>query len=195
MSFRIEEKLFFKPENLLQFREFLLKNSAKQLFQKRLINSLYFDNLKLEMYKDSVEGSVPRKKIRIRNYPNSDDKNFYLEIKTSSVEGRFKKRKKINKEEFDYFKKNGILDSTYGTCLPNFFVSYEREYAKIKDVRISIDKKISYKNFTNAIIYYDNKSIVELKTSIDKNLDDLIRLFPFQKIRFSKYCFAVENLN
>ncbi len=195
MSFRIEEKLFFKPENLLQFREFLLKNSAKQLFQKRLINSLYFDNLKLEMYKDSIEGSVPRKKIRIRNYPNSEDKNFYLEIKTSSVEGRFKKRKKINKEEFDYFKKNGILDSTYGTCLPNFFVSYEREYAKIKDVRISIDKKISYKNFTNAIIYYDNKSIVELKTSIDKNLDDLIRLFPFQKIRFSKYCFAVENLN
>lgn len=195
MSFRIEEKLFFKPENLLQFREFLLKNSAKQLFQKRLINSLYFDNLKLEMYKDSIEGSVPRKKIRIRNYPNSEDKNFYLEIKTSSVEGRFKKRKKINKEEFDYFKKNGILDSTYGTCLPNFFVSYEREYAKIKDVRISIDKKISYKNFTNEIIYYDNKSIVELKTSIDKNLDDLIRLFPFQKIRFSKYCFAVENLN
>ena len=105
MSFRIEEKLFFKPENLLQFREFLLKNSAKQLFQKRLINSLYFDNLKLEMYKDSIEGSVPRKKIRIRNYPNSEDKNFYLEIKTSSVEGRFKKRKKINKEEFDYFKK------------------------------------------------------------------------------------------
>ena len=37
--------------------------------------------------------------------------------------------------------------------------------------------------------------IVELKTSIKKNLDDLVKLFPFQKIRFSKYCFAVENLN
>ena len=45
------------------------------------------------MYRDSVEGSVPRKKIRIRNYPNTDDKNYYLETKISSIEGRFKTRK------------------------------------------------------------------------------------------------------
>ena len=56
MSFRIEEKLFFKPENLNQFREFLTKNYAKKLFQKRLITSLYFDNLNLDMYRDSDEG-------------------------------------------------------------------------------------------------------------------------------------------
>ena len=37
-------------------------------------------------------------------------------------------------------------------------------------------------------------SIVEIKTSIKKNLDDLVKLFPFQRIRFSKYCFAVDNL-
>ena len=36
--------------------------------------------------------------------------------------------------------------------------------------------------------------IVEIKTSIKKNSDDLINLFPFQRIRFSKYCFAVDNL-
>ena len=142
MSFRIEEKLFFKPENLNQFREFLTKNYAKKLFQKRLITSLYFDNLNLDMYRDSVEGSVPRKKIRIRHYPETEDINYYLEVKTSSVEGRYKTRKKINKNDFDTFTKNGILDCDYGTCLPNFLVSYEREYVQIKDVRISIDKKI-----------------------------------------------------
>ena len=27
-----------------------------------------------------------------------------------------------------------------------------------------------------------------------KNLDELIQTFPFQRIRFSKYCFAVETL-
>ena len=80
MSYRIEEKLFLKSENLLQFREFLAKKSAKTLFNKRTIESLYFDNINLDMYRDSIEGSVPRKKIRIRNYPNSDDKNYYLEI-------------------------------------------------------------------------------------------------------------------
>ena len=40
----------------------------------------------------------------------------------------------------------------------------------------------------------DSNIIVEIKTSIKKNLDDLIELFPFQRIRFSKYCFAVESL-
>ena len=195
MSFRIEDKFFFKPENILQFREFLTNRSAKKLYKKRVIKSLYFDNLNLEMYRDSIEGSVPRKKIRIRNYPKSEDKNFYLEIKTSSVEGRFKTRKIITNNEFEKFKRNGIFDTTYGTCLPNFYVSYEREYVKIHDVRISIDKNISYENFLTNSVFYDNKSIVELKTSINKNLDILTKDFPFQKIRFSKYCFAVEKLN
>ena len=68
MSFRIEDKFFFRPENILQFKEFLAKKSAKKLYKNRIIKSLYFDNLNLEMYRDSVEGSVPRKKIRIRNY-------------------------------------------------------------------------------------------------------------------------------
>ena len=79
--------------------------------------------------------------------------------------------------------------------MPNFYVTYEREYAKVGDVRISIDKNISYMNFLTNGVFFDNNSIVELKTSIDKNIDDLVREFPFQKIRFSKYCFAVESLN
>ena len=195
MSYRIEDKLFFKPENILQFKNFLKNKSAKKLYENRIIRSLYFDNINLDMYRDSVEGSVPRKKIRIRHYPNSKDKNYYLEIKTSSVEGRYKTRKIIKKDDFESYKKNGIFDSNYGTCIPNFYVSYKREYVKIGDVRISIDEEISYENYLSNGVFFDNKLIVELKTSINKNLDDFIKDFPFQKIRFSKYCFAVENFN
>jgi len=195
MSYRIEDKLFFKPENILQFKNFLKNKSAKKLYENRIIRSLYFDNINLDMYRDSVEGSVPRKKIRIRHYPNSKDKNYYLEIKTSAVEGRYKTRKIIKKEDFESYKKNGIFDSNYGTCIPNFYVSYKREYVKIGDVRISIDEEISYENYLSNSVFFDKKLIVELKTSINKNLDDFIKDFPFQKIRFSKYCFAVENFN
>jgi len=195
MSFRIEDKLYIRTENLLQFNEFLNNHSAKKLFEPRIIKSLYFDNLKFDMYSDSIEGSVPRKKIRIREYPNTSDKKYYLEIKTSSVEGRFKTREIIDHKKFLFFQKFGYLDKMYGTCLPNFFVSYEREYFKIEDVRISIDKKITYTDFFTKKIYSDDKTIVELKTSINKNQDDLAKTFPFQKIRFSKYCYAVENLN
>ena len=195
MSFRIEEKLYIKSEHLIDFKQFLIKRSAKQLYQPRRIKSLYFDNLNFDMYNDSIEGVVPRKKIRIRAYPNTSDKNFYLEIKNSSVEGRFKTRKILNKKMVNFYEKAGIFDNQYGTCLPNFYVIYEREYSMIGDVRISIDKNLVYKNYRTDTFYNDTSLIVEIKTSIKKNLDDLIKLFPFQRIRFSKYCFAVDNLN
>ncbi len=194
MSFRIEEKLFIKSEHLIDFKDFLSKKSAKQLHQPRIIKSLYFDNLNLDMYSDSIEGTLPRKKIRIREYLNGNDKNFYLEIKNSSVEGRFKSRKIIDKKKAEYLKDIGILDQQYGTCFPNFYVSYEREYSVIDDVRISIDKNLTYKSFKGSNFYNDINSIVEIKTGISKNLDDLTKLFPFQRIRFSKYCFAVDAL-
>lgn len=195
MSFRIEDKLYVKFENLTFFYEFLSKNSAKKIYEPRKIKSLYFDNLQLEMYKDSIEGSVPRKKIRIREYPNSKDIKYYLEIKTSSVEGRFKTREVINEKKNNFIKKFGYLDKNYGTCLPNFYISYNREYYLLDDVRISIDTDINYTNYLNKKTYSDNKAIVELKTNISKSSDDLAKKFPFQKIRFSKYCFAVDNLN
>ena len=195
MSFRREDKLYIKHENLNQFKEFLAKKSAKKLFQPRIIKSLYFDNLNQDMYKDSIEGSVPRKKIRVREYPESKNNEYFLEIKTSSVEGRYKTRKIINNDTFSSYKSTGILDLNYGTCLPNYYVSYERQYALIDDVRISIDENIKYTNFRTNKTFFDNNSIVELKTSINKNSDDLIKIFPFQKIRFSKYCLAVEKLD
>jgi len=194
MSFRIEEKLYIKSEHLIDFKQFLMKRSAKQLYQPRRIKSLYFDNLNFDMYNDSIEGMVPRKKIRIREYPDTSDKNFYLEIKNSSVEGRFKTRKILDNKKLDYYKKSGVFDSQYGVCLPNFYVSYEREYSIINDVRISIDKNLVYESYRNNNVCNDSNSIVEIKTSINKNLDDLIELFPFQRRRFSKYCFAVDSL-
>jgi len=194
MSFRIEEKLYIKSEHLIDFKKFLTERSAKQLYKPRLIKSLYFDDLNFNMYNDSIEGVVPRKKIRIREYPSGDDKNFYLEIKISSVEGRFKTRTIVDNKKVNYYKKAGIFDSQYGTCLPNFYVSYEREYSIIDDVRISIDKNLVYESYRTNNVYNDSNSIVEIKTSIKKNLDDLIELFPFQRTRFSKYCFAADSL-
>ena len=195
MSFRIEEKLYIKSEHILDFKEYLNKLSGKQLYKPRVIKSLYFDNLNLDMYNDSIEGVVPRKKVRIREYPNADDKNFYLEVKHSSVEGRFKTRKIIDNKNVNFYKKSGFFDSQYGICLPNFYVSYEREYSVIDDIRISLDRNLTYKSFKSNNTYNDKNCIVEIKTSIKKNLDDLTKIFPFQRIRFSKYCFAVDNLN
>ena len=66
MSFRVEEKLYIKDENLFNFKKFLNTKSAKSLYKPRVIESLYFDNNSFQMHNDSVEGLTPRKKIRDR---------------------------------------------------------------------------------------------------------------------------------
>ena len=50
MSFRIEEKLYIRRENLLEFKAHLFKNLAKKLHHPRIIKSLYFENKNLDMF-------------------------------------------------------------------------------------------------------------------------------------------------
>ena len=122
------------------------------------------------------------------------DINIYYEIKNSSVEGRFKTRKIINSQTLNETIERGVFDNQYGLCLPKLYVTYDREYLSYKDVRISIDTNITYKSFDTNYETKDNRVIAELKTSINKDLDELNREFPMQRIRFSKYSFGVEKL-
>ena len=71
MSYRIEEKLSIDSSSILEFKKYLSSKSVKEIYQLRKIESLYFENNKREMYNDSLEGLTPRKKIRVRNYPDT----------------------------------------------------------------------------------------------------------------------------
>lgn len=194
MSFRVEEKLLIDRKQILEFKNFLFKKKAQKVFPARKIKSLYFENFKEEMYSDSLEGIVPRKKIRVRNYPDKKDLTLYLEIKISSAEGRYKVRNLIDKDKFNNLKKIGLYDNQYGVCRPLIYVIYNREYYQIGDVRISIDENIEYFLFSGRELGQDNNSVVELKANINKNRDDLLNNFPFQRTRFSKYCNAFEKI-
>lgn len=194
MSFRVEQKLYIKKENLFDFKSFLNKKSAKGIYEPRIIESLYFDNQNFDTYTDSIEGLTPRKKIRVRTYPNHSDERIYFEIKNSSVEGRFKKREVIDNQGFTKVKEQGIFDNQYGLCVPKMYVKYEREYLLLDNVRISIDTNITYKNYDTNFITKDDRIIAELKTSIKKNMDELTNDFPLERIRFSKYCYGIEKL-
>ena len=195
MSFRIEEKLLINNLQILEFKNLLFKKKTKKLFPPRIIKSLYFENSKGDMYKDSIEGTLPRKKIRVRNYPENNNTSLYFETKISSVEGRFKNSEIILQKKFDEIKEKGYFDKQYGICRPIIYVTYYREYYQLNDVRIVVDKNINYEQFSGGKIGKDIDSIVEIKTRIDKNRDDLINDFPFQRIRFSKYCNGIEILN
>ena len=195
MTFRVEKKLFIKKENLFDFKEKISSIGATNLYKSRKVQSIYFDNMNKDMYKDSIEGLNPRKKIRVRNYPDNNNKHFLLENKISSIEGRFKVNKEISQKYFDDLKVNGIFDKKYGVCKPILNVIYDREYLINDNVRITIDTNILYNMYNNKIIKSDKDIVVELKTSINQNIDELFEKFPFQEIRFSKYCNGVDLLN
>ena len=195
MSFRIEHKIKIDISSLMKFKSWITKNGAKRLHPDRIVNSIYYDNFKHEMYHDSIEGICPRKKIRIRNYPELKDKQYYLEEKISSIEGRYKKTKYLGKLNNVYPKT--ILDNHYGICDQILEISYNREYWILDKVRITLDKNIGIKNLKKKIgkSLNLNKIAVELKTDYRYPLDKLTNDFPFENTRFSKYCEAFDELN
>lgn len=197
MSFRIEDKLLINKNQLFEFKNYLINNSGKVLFPKRRVQSLYFDNYRSQMHIDSEEGCVPRKKIRIRNYPKENiNLDYNFEIKISSIEGRFKKSKFINILNYNKVIKRGYIDRQYGLCLPNTIINYYREYFEVFNSRITIDTHIYYQRFgsTNEKIN-DDEIVVEIKTDNTNDLNDILTNFPFQRIRFSKYSRSLNYLN
>ena len=194
MSFRIEEKSKFHISDYLKIKSLILKAGGHVLFPKRKISSLYFDNKDLSMFLDSEEGSVPRKKLRIRHYPNNLN-DYYLEKKITSVEGKFKVSEKKTRKEFFDLKANGIFDFNYGNCYPLINISYYREYFKIKDIRVTLDYKMNYETADNKNRFSDHETmILEIKSNkniIEKNFHDDL---PLEKLRFSKYCDGMIKL-
>ena len=126
MSFRIEEKLLFNPNQIFDLRKWLSQNEYSILYPKRKIKSLYFENSVNQIFLDSEEGITPRKKIRIRNYPDNIDKKFFFEKKISSPDGRYKQKKIVNSNEIENLKKFGYFDEVYKSCYPKLFVEYSR---------------------------------------------------------------------
>ena len=204
MSFRKEEKLKIDKNKLINLLDWIETNQGYQLFDSRVVSSTYFDNDDLGMFKDSEEGCVPRKKMRVRSYSKDTHTkgNTSLEIKTSSVEGRYKTSTKV----FNLKKALtiGLLDSDYGICKPKVRVTYRRAYYKVHNVRLTIDQDIKYGkiNSDGQSIYINTDAdiIVEIKANEEVPIEYLFKMFPFERLRFSKYCRAINyclsgNLN
>tara|TARA_B110000008_G_C16751751_1_gene476951 strand:+ start:185 stop:775 length:591 start_codon:yes stop_codon:yes gene_type:complete len=193
MSFRIEKKYEFGLTKLTNFYEFLNKNSSSQLYPGRVIKSIYFDNCHFSSYQESIEGTLPRKKIRIRNYPNKNDK-FNLEIKINSIEGRYKTVE--NDVDYQVLLKKGYFDSNYGLCFPAVEISYFRKYFSVFNLRVTLDTSISYKKYNEKkAMPIMERAIVEVKTNDLDNYNYIDEKFYFQTTRFSKYCNAIEELD
>ena len=188
MSFRKEKKIrvtvneFFKLQNLLE------QKGMKALFKPRVISSIYLDTVDMNMFHDSEEGVLPRKKVRIRWY--NENKKFTLENKTSSIEGRFKVTSKLDSSLLvNELKIKSRRDSQYGLIQPILKVSYERSYFMLNNMRITFDKNITYQYLRteNNRKYFEPERVVEIKIPISCSDDFVEKHIPYPTARFSKY--------
>ncbi len=196
MSFRIENKYEISFKKLAVFYKFLKSHNVKQIFDKRQINSIYFDNKFKDSFINSEEGTVPRKKIRLRYYGKenySDKSELLLEKKINSYDGKYKTSEKT--KDFKKILKHGIFDDFYGNCKPVVVVNYLREYYQIDKFRITFDRNIRYKIFGKINFITDlNQCIMEVKSKNLDSEDKINNLFPFKKTRYSKYANSIKLL-
>ena len=68
MSFRLEKKFTLDTRKYDEFIRYINTIEAKKIYNSRKVFSTYFENDFFSSFKQSEEGVVPRKKIRIRSY-------------------------------------------------------------------------------------------------------------------------------
>ena len=163
MSFRKENKFYLTKINQELLKSSLMEKGMTILYPKRIINSYYFDTNNLNCFHDSQNGILPRYKVRVRSYGESKD--FFKEIKISSIEGRFKKSHKLFEKNFLQMKNSGYFFKEIGLLKPSIIVNYKRGYFLFKHLRITFDEEINYINCRsiNKTKFYESGTVMEMR--------------------------------
>lgn len=186
MSFRTELKIPVSSYQASCMLSDLNRIGFKSLYRDRVISSVYFDTRELSCFRDSEEGVLPRKKVRIRTYPNESG-DHYLEKKISSIEGRYKTSEKIESQDKCSSLLSGIFDQVYGHLNPVISVEYVRSYLLYQGIRVTYDRQISYSSINTKKTHSDRYSVIEIKADALSNFDYLHDIVPFSVRRFSKF--------
>lgn len=183
MSFRKEKKYRVTKSDFFLLKSSLFQIGMVSLHASREINSIYFDNANLQMFSDSEEGVLPRKKVRVRWYNAFSD--LILEKKISSTEGRYKTAKPIKKNILPIT----LLDNNYGLLGQALKVTYNREYYMLNKLRITFDENIKYRNLISRknMNFYDAERVIEVKVPLECDDDFIEKIIPYATSRFSKY--------
>ena len=192
MSFRKEKKFKLSKSELKLLKFSLLEKGMKVSYPKRIIRSCYFDTKNLQMFHDSEEGILPRKKIRYRWYNSVQEVN--KEIKISSIEGRYKKTYFIGPIKPSQINQKKLYDQQYGAIYPYILIKYTREYFFYKKLRFTFDTDIEYEKIdSHNFKSIENFCVLEIKAPSDINDDYLEKIMFKQTERFSKYCRGIKS--
>ena len=215
-DYRYEIKFVLDNSSLAYAMKWLYNStSASKSYDKRVVNSIYFDDVDFSSARDNLTGIAERKKLRLRWYGNQKKNPPIFEVKTKN--GRLGKKlaypiKSINniiqldlgdittKCTKDLATHNIILDNH---IIPTLQVNYEREYYETHDnIRITIDHDIKFSD-TQLYTTPDQKhalpyplKIMEIKfePNMKNKVAKLIKPLHITPKRHSKYLIGLAVL-
>ena len=217
--YRFEKKFSTSENNLSQIFALIKFHPAgfSELYRERIVNSIYFDSPDFNMYSDSINGALSRKKFRLRWYGSENSINSFLEVKKKEGEKGSKERFKLNPIlktdkitsefivnliEMSKVKDNQILN--FFNYYPVLLCTYKRRYflSSNKSIRLTVDYEIGYSPFSynysisECRAIFDSSLILEYKYPyfIDKSFLINLDILPLRQTRFSKYSNGVELL-
>ena len=219
--FRCERKFLVSNLSTQEVEEIILLHPAlfNPIYHERFVNNIYFDNLELLSYYENLDGTTPRKKVRIRWYGHltSYIREPFLEIKKKSgIVGK----KEIHSLPGAAFKNlfftpkffnsnneatsNKSLENELALLEPTLINRYYRKYFLSADgnYRITLDSNISFFPAQPFLpMFFENKSfepycVLELKYDHikDGEASRITDHFPFRLTKSSKYVSGVFKL-
>jgi len=211
--FRFERKWVFNTnsEDLL-IKAFRSKFNFKIQYEKRNVNSLYFDDHNYTSAKENLDGVTNKSKIRLRWYGKNaflmSNPKLELKIKKNFLNHKiFYDMKSLNKKNIKNFNDVKLITNMINKILnkknliPIVTTHYVRLYliSLNKKVRATIDYNLKGSNFfhfnLSPIFKKSHNSILELK--YNKNYDEYVRKncnsISSRYSKNSKYVYFVMN--
>ena len=174
---RLEKKFVYENGDE-SYKFFLISGMLRKTFQKRIVNSIYFDTDIYQDVWDNINGFGNRKKIRLRWYNDIKNSEVFIEEKKKI---NFVTKKKVQKigifKNFENlidfvnnneFKKiNAILNKKIN-LKKTLLIRYHRNYYELpnKKLRVTVDNDLTiFQKYPSKFIKLD-KTIVELKYDV-----------------------------
>ena len=214
MEQRLEKKFVFLPGDNRKIEILKIEGFFKKIYNKRRVNSIYYDTIDLNCLWDNINGFSNRDKYRVRWYDDINNSEVFFEKKKKINQATQKTKislgKYKNREDLNIFLKskdfvNSIFKITALNLVQVLTVSYNRDYYmdNKNKLRITFDKNINIHqnfegNFFKNLANIDN-NILEFKYLLeDSNYvrQKMYNLnFNLRNQKFSKYVQSFMILN
>jgi len=223
-NFRYERKFIFVSGYLEDLIEILYLNSFGflEIYERRQVNNVYFDDNQLNFYKQNVSGVGKREKYRLRWYGDkfSEIANPTIEIKKKFGEVGDKISFKLNSFNYNLDSGNArelqqlAIEALHGDdslannlirLNPTLYNSYERRYflSACEKYRVTLDYNQQFYNpvfdhYRESIKHIDERIVVlELKYDMEHDFEarKIPQQFSSRVSRNSKYVQGIDLIN